>query len=327
MPGNGKDDGRTTRWAAHRDQRRAELVLAAVARSTGTARTRASPTSRPRPGSASRCSTATSPTRTSCTPPSASGAPERCCPGWSRRSARPRPCGERIAEATDAYLATLEEHPQVFLLLVRHRGADALADGKAEIAAAFARFLGDTLRDLGIDAAGAEPWSHGLVGLGLSTGEWWLERRTMSARPWRSTSPRSSGTRSTAPPPISAYPSPPSTTRAPPPSSGGDPDPAEEVMTHEPGVEYDGQVELLDGDRTVGAVATCAASSSRSTASSTGTAGSRRRRRSTPSAPAAPSPCAPSTARPSAASRTSTRGAAPDHRHRTAPVLIHRFPM
>ena len=29
-------------------------------------------------------------------------------------------------------------------------------------------------------AAGAEPWAHGLVGLGLSTGEWWLRRRTMS---------------------------------------------------------------------------------------------------------------------------------------------------
>jgi len=90
------------------------------------------------------------------------------------------PIRERIASATDAYLATLEEHPQVFLLLVRHRGPDALADGKAEIAAAFARFLGNTLRDLKIDAAGAEPWSHGLVGLGLSIGEWWLERGTMS---------------------------------------------------------------------------------------------------------------------------------------------------
>ena len=33
---------------------------------------------------------------------------------------------------------------------------------------------------LGVDAGGAEPWAHGLVGLGLSTGEWWLTRRTMS---------------------------------------------------------------------------------------------------------------------------------------------------
>jgi len=90
------------------------------------------------------------------------------------------PVQERIAQAVDAYLTTLEEHPQVFLLLVRHRGSDPLADGKATIAAAFTRFLGDTLRELNVDAAGAEPWAEGLLGLGLSTGEWWLERRTMS---------------------------------------------------------------------------------------------------------------------------------------------------
>jgi AcrR family transcriptional regulator len=90
---------------------------------------------------------------------------------------------ERVDLGCEAYLAAIEEHPNVFLLLVAHRvesDADPLADGKAAIAAAMARVLGDTLRELGVDAAGAEPWAHGLVGLGLSTGEWWLTRRTMS---------------------------------------------------------------------------------------------------------------------------------------------------
>ncbi|WP_460796494.1 TetR/AcrR family transcriptional regulator [Nocardioides pacificus] len=92
------------------------------------------------------------------------------------------PTHERVEEAVDAYLATIAQHPQVFLLLVRQRveGSDPLADGKAAVAAMFARVLGDTLRTLGVDAAGAEPWAHGLVGLGLATGEWWLERETMS---------------------------------------------------------------------------------------------------------------------------------------------------
>jgi hypothetical protein len=40
--------------------------------------------------------------------------------------------------------------------------------------------MGDVLRELGVDAGGAEPWAHGLVGLGLATGEWWVDRRTMS---------------------------------------------------------------------------------------------------------------------------------------------------
>lgn len=92
------------------------------------------------------------------------------------------PIRERINKCMDAYLRAIEEHHQVFLLLVRHRvgGTDPLADGKARIAAALARVLGDALRELDVDAAGAEPWAQSVVGLGLTTGEWWLERRTMS---------------------------------------------------------------------------------------------------------------------------------------------------
>ena len=36
------------------------------------------------------------------------------------------------------------------------------------------------MRELGVDTGGAEPWAQALVGMGLSTGEWWLERQTMS---------------------------------------------------------------------------------------------------------------------------------------------------
>jgi AcrR family transcriptional regulator len=91
---------------------------------------------------------------------------------------------ERVAQAVDAYLGAIEEHPNVFLLLVRHRSegaTDPLADGKETIAAVISRLMGDALRELGVDAGGAEPWAHGLVGLGLSTGEWWLDRQTMTS--------------------------------------------------------------------------------------------------------------------------------------------------
>lgn len=92
------------------------------------------------------------------------------------------PVRVRVERGVDAYLGAIEEHPNVFLLLVRHRTdhGDPLADGKARIAASFGRIMGDTLRELGVDAAGAEPWAEGLVGLGLATGEWWLSRQTMS---------------------------------------------------------------------------------------------------------------------------------------------------
>ena len=91
------------------------------------------------------------------------------------------PIRRRTELAVDAYLALIEQHPQVFLLLVEHPAqGDPLADGKELIAQAIARTMGDTLRDLGVDAAGAEPWAHGLVGLGLSTGAWWLRRKTLT---------------------------------------------------------------------------------------------------------------------------------------------------
>lgn len=175
-------DGRSARWDAHREERRSELVLAAVA-----AIDRVGPSA----GIAEIAGQA------GVSKPvlyryfdglddlyaavGRWGADElmrRLLPAiLTAESVR-----ERVRSGVKAYLATIEEHPPVFLLLVRHRAADAdpLADGKASIAAAFARVLGDTLRELGVDAAGAEPWAQALVGMGLSTGEWWLERRTMS---------------------------------------------------------------------------------------------------------------------------------------------------
>lgn len=88
---------------------------------------------------------------------------------------------ERVYAGCDAYLKFLDEHPQVFLLLVEHRNADdPLADGKEQIATTIAKLMGDALRRLNIDSAGAEPWAHGLIGMGLSVGEWYLRRDIMS---------------------------------------------------------------------------------------------------------------------------------------------------
>ena len=90
---------------------------------------------------------------------------------------------ERVERGTAAYLAEVEAHRNVFLLAVRHHGGaigGTVADGKAAIAAILARLLGDELRKAGFDAGGAEPWAHAIVGLGVSTAEWWLERQTMS---------------------------------------------------------------------------------------------------------------------------------------------------
>lgn len=175
-------DGRSSRWDAHREDRRAELVLAAVAAIDAIGPTagiseiaRAAGVSKP---VLYRYFDGLDDLYAAVGRWGADQVMTRLLPAILTEE----PIRERVAAGVEAYLSTIEEHPQVFLLLVRHRAvaSDPLADGKAAIAAAFARVLGDTMRELGVDTGGAEPWAQALVGMGLSIGEWWLERQTMS---------------------------------------------------------------------------------------------------------------------------------------------------
>jgi AcrR family transcriptional regulator len=181
MTRNVKDDGRATRWDQHRSDRRAELVEAAVA---------AIDEHGPAASIAQIAESA------GVSKPVLYRYFEdkddlyRAVGWWGANQVvdglmplllGERPLRERVERACTAYLTLISVHPNVFFLLVDHpNGDDPLADGKELVAATLARTLGDVLRDLGVDAGGAEPWAYGLVGLGLSTGEWWLRRKTMS---------------------------------------------------------------------------------------------------------------------------------------------------
>jgi AcrR family transcriptional regulator len=175
------EDGRATRWDDHREARRAELVAAAV-----TAIDRHGPSASIADIAASAGVSKPVLYRYFADKDDLYAAVGQ----WGADQVVARllptllsdaPIRDKVYHGCDDYLALIEEHPQVFLLLIEHRSSDdPLAGGKEQVAAAFARVLGDTLRGLGVDAAGAEPWAHGLVGLGLSTGEWWLRRQMMS---------------------------------------------------------------------------------------------------------------------------------------------------
>ena len=179
----GPADGRSTRWSAHREARRNQLVEAVVAAidehgpDTGIEEIAAAAgVARP---VLYRYFADKSEIHAAVGRWGAALVLERLLPALTSDG----PIRGRVELGVDAYLGCLEDHPNVFSLLVRYRvadGKDPLADGKAEIASAIARVMGDALRELGVDAGGAEPWAHGLVGLGLATGEWWLDRRTMS---------------------------------------------------------------------------------------------------------------------------------------------------
>lgn len=175
------DDGRSSRWDDHRETRRAELVEAAVA---------AIDEHGPGANIAQIAGSAGVSKPVLYRYFSDKDDLYRAVGAWGAQQVLDgllpvllgdAPLRTRIEKGCTAYLSLISRHPHVFFLLVEHpTGDDPLADGKEMVATTISRTLGDALRELGLDAAGAEPWAYGLVGLGLSTGEWWLRRRTMS---------------------------------------------------------------------------------------------------------------------------------------------------
>ena len=94
------------------------------------------------------------------------------------------PALSRVRDAVGAYYAVIDEHPNLYWLLAREgrtgSGPDSIQQNKEHIATALTSVLGDYLRAYGLDSGGAEPWAYGMTGLVQSTGEWWLQRRSMS---------------------------------------------------------------------------------------------------------------------------------------------------
>ncbi|MDQ7809265.1 TetR/AcrR family transcriptional regulator [Amycolatopsis sp. A133] len=91
----------------------------------------------------------------------------------------------RIRMALDAFFTVIEEHPNLYRLLAHGRpekpvSSDVVAEDKELIATALTALLGDYMRMFNMDSGAAEPWAHGIVGMVQNTGEWWLDRRSMS---------------------------------------------------------------------------------------------------------------------------------------------------
>ncbi|MBO9523168.1 MAG: TetR/AcrR family transcriptional regulator [Nocardioidaceae bacterium] len=174
-------DGRSTRWDEHREARRAELVAAAV---------EAIDLHGPGASIAQIAASAGVSKPVLYRYFSDKDDLYKAVGHWGATQVTDRLVPLLLAEGTirdkvyrgcEDYLALLDEHPQVFLLLIEHRSSDdPLADGKNQIATTFAKLMGDTLRRLGVDAGGAEPWAHGVIGMGLAVGEWYLRRDIMS---------------------------------------------------------------------------------------------------------------------------------------------------
>ncbi|WP_203989814.1 TetR family transcriptional regulator [Virgisporangium aurantiacum] len=92
--------------------------------------------------------------------------------------ARVRAERELVSATIDAYLTAIGANPDLYRFLVHQSGlpgmAHLVANAARTVATELARAVGDRLRALGLDAGPAEPWAYGMVGMVQSVGDWWI---------------------------------------------------------------------------------------------------------------------------------------------------------
>lgn len=92
---------------------------------------------------------------------------------------------EQVVSSTiDAFCSFVETETELYHFLwyaaMHHAdrsGGKLLITGFAD---QIAFTIGSALRQVGEDSGAAEPWAYAIVGMTLTAGEWWLERRTMT---------------------------------------------------------------------------------------------------------------------------------------------------
>src|SRR5215472_8177805 len=95
------------------------------------------------------------------------------------------PALESVRDGVSAHFAVIDEHPNLYWLLARHVSIEGghlsgpVQRHKESIATALTAVFSDYLWAYGLDSGGAEAWAYGVTGLVQSTGEWWLQRRSM----------------------------------------------------------------------------------------------------------------------------------------------------
>jgi AcrR family transcriptional regulator len=92
----------------------------------------------------------------------------------------------RLRATIDAYLAFVEQDPQVYRFLAQHafyerpEAQAALTDYIRTLAGDVAAELDEGLKRAGGNRAAAQPWAFGIIGLVQMATDWWLEDRSMS---------------------------------------------------------------------------------------------------------------------------------------------------
>src|SRR4051794_27095978 len=84
----------------------------------------------------------------------------------------------------DAYLQLLADHPQLFRFVTQNRlfGDPTSAEFNNPVAEVLMAALGEQLRAVGLDPAGARPWGAAVVGFIRSASLWWLDHPASLSR-------------------------------------------------------------------------------------------------------------------------------------------------
>jgi AcrR family transcriptional regulator len=181
-----RGSGRIDRWAAHRQQRREELVDAAVAairrHGAGVSVALIAAEAGVTKPVLYRHFTDRADLQRAVSERGAALLLSQLLPEVSRD----RPPVDRIRSIVEAFLVAAEEEPELWRFVVHNPGgdqgasADVVAHNLALVAQQLSIALNEVLRGRGADAGGAEAWAYGLVGMVYTAGDWWLQRRTMS---------------------------------------------------------------------------------------------------------------------------------------------------
>jgi AcrR family transcriptional regulator len=178
--------GRAGRWAGHREQRRAELVESAIEaiqeRGAGVSVASIAAAAGVTKPVLYRHFTDRADLQRAVSERAAKMLLDRLLPELASR----RDPIERIRAIVDAFLAAVEDEPELWRFVVHNpggeqgAGADVVAHNLALIAGMIAAGLVDELRARQRDAGGAQAWAYGIAGMVYTAGDWWLQRRTMT---------------------------------------------------------------------------------------------------------------------------------------------------
>jgi AcrR family transcriptional regulator len=178
--------GRAGRWAGHREQRRAELVESAIEaireHGAGVSVAGIAAAAGVTKPVLYRHFTDRADLQRAVSERAAKMLLDRLLPELESR----RDPIERIRAIVDAFLAAVEDEPELWRFVVHNpggeqeAGADVVAHNLALIAGMIAAGLMEELRTRRRDAGGAEAWAYGIAGMVYTAGDWWLQRRTMT---------------------------------------------------------------------------------------------------------------------------------------------------